>query len=72
MESELLAVPTAMVGVTTATTPLLIRLAFIPLTTQVIDPLPELHVRVLPADVSMGPPVTLREVTSLAGYESVH
>jgi hypothetical protein len=61
----------ATVAVTTATTPVLMLLLFIPLATQVMEPVPELQLRVLPAAVSAGPAAALTALMP-AGYESVH
>jgi hypothetical protein len=71
-ESELLLVPNAIVAVTTATTPLLMVLVFVPLATQVADPLLAAQFSVSPAAVSADPATMLREVTSVGGYERVH
>ena len=57
---------------TTATTPLPMRLAFMPLARQVNDPLPELQVMVLPAAVKAAPADTLTETMSLVAYDNVH
>ena len=67
IESDVLAVPAAIVAVTMATRPLLIVLEFIPLAIQVTNPVPEAQVSVLLAEVSAAPAVTLREVISLEG-----
>jgi len=50
---------------TTATTPLPIGVAFVPLARHVTAPLPELQVRVFPAAVSAGPAAGTIEMTSL-------
>ena len=58
--------------VTTATTPLPIGPAFMPLARQVIEPLAELQFTPFPAAIRAGPAAVLSELTLLVGYESVH
>lgn len=72
IESRLLLLVGESVAVTTATTPLPIVLAFMPLARQITDPVPALQLIVLPAPVRAGPAVVLREMMSLGEYESVH
>jgi hypothetical protein len=61
----------ASVAFTTATTPVLMPVLFIPLATQVMEPVAELQLSVLPAEVSAGPAAALRALMP-AGYDSVH
>jgi hypothetical protein len=58
--------------VTTATTPLLIVLAFRPEATHIVDPLVVLQVIVFPAAVRAGPAAKAMVVTSVGEYESAH
>ena len=67
IDAEVLLVPAAVCAVTTATTPLLMVLEFMPLTTQLTVPVPEAQVRVLLADVTAAPAATLNEVMLLVG-----
>ena len=60
------------VGVTTAAIPLAIVWVFTPTARHVVDPVPALHVIVLPAAVNAGPAVTPSEATSAGEYERVH
>ena len=60
------------VAVTTATTPLAIVLAFMPLAKHVTDPVPEEQVRVFPEDDKAGPAVRLNALMAAAGYAIVH
>jgi hypothetical protein len=63
--------PEATVAVTTATTPLLMPVEFMPLATQVIEVGAELQLSVLPTAFSAGPVAALRALMPV-GYESVH
>jgi hypothetical protein len=72
IESALLLVPAAIVAVTTATTPLLMVLEFMPVARQFTNPAPETQVSVSLTAVSAGPATILKEVMSLDGYASVH
>ena len=72
IESRLLLLVGERVAVTTATTPLLILVAFMPLARHMTDPVLELQLSVLPAPVRAGPAIVLRELMSLGEYESVH
>ena len=60
------------VTVATATTPVLMVLAFNPLATHVTNPAPGLQFRVLAAAVRAGPAAMLTETTSVGAYERVH
>lgn len=60
------------VTVATATTPLLIALAFKPEVTHFIDPLAVLHVIVFPAAVRAGPTPKLMAVTLVGEKVSPH
>ena len=60
------------VTVTTATTPLLMALAFMPDAKQTNVPLPEPQLSVFPAAVSDGPAAALSEMTSVGEYVSIH
>ena len=60
------------VAVTTATTPLLRAVAFIPDATQTKVPMPGLQLSVSPTAVRAGPATALREVMAVVEYESVH
>jgi hypothetical protein len=62
----------ARVAVTTATTPLLMVEAFMPLATQVMDPVAELQLSVLLADVRAGPLAALTELMPAVGYDRVN
>ena len=55
-----------------ATTPLPIGVPSIPLTTQLIEPVPGLHVSVLLPELSAVPGDIVNETMSLGAYESVH
>jgi hypothetical protein len=59
-------------AVTTATTPLLMAVAFIPDATHAKVPALELQLSVSPTAVSAGPATALREATAVGGYVSVH
>lgn len=71
IESRLLPLVGERVAVTTATTPLLIVLAFMPVAKQVRDPVPELQLSVLLVP-SASPATAVRELMSLGAYASVH
>jgi hypothetical protein len=62
----------AIVAVTTATTPLLMAVAFMPVARQLRAPALALQLRVLPALVRADPARMLRELMSLGAYESFH
>jgi hypothetical protein len=62
----------ASVTVTVATTPLPIVVPVVPLATHVIEPLTELHVRVLPAAPRTVPAAVTTDLTSLGANPSVH
>jgi hypothetical protein len=62
----------ARVTVTVATTPLAIRVSFIPAVRHSTEPLVELQVRVLPALLRVAAAVTTMELTSLGTNERVH
>src|SRR6516162_1902468 len=55
-----------------ATTPLPMALVFTPVARHVIAPTPVMQLSVLPAAVSAGPAIALREVISVGVYEIVH
>jgi hypothetical protein len=55
------------VAVTTATTPLLIAVAFIPDATQINAPAPELQLKLFPAAVNAEPAVAVSDVTPVVG-----
>jgi len=55
------------VAVKTASTPLLMAFVFIPLARQVMEPVPELQLSVLPAAVSADPAAAVRELMPVAG-----
>lgn len=71
-ESRLLVLAGERAAVTTATTPLPMVLAFMPVARQLTTPAPELQLSVLPAAVSAGPAVVLSVVMALDGYDTVH
>ena len=71
-ESRLLLLAGERVAETTATTPLPMALAFMPVARQVTEPAAELQLSVLPAAVNAGPAAVLSEIMALGGYESVH
>ena len=58
--------------VTVATTPLPTAVLFIPVARQVVEPLAEPHVRLLPAAVNAVPAVTFTDATLAVAYESCH
>ena len=60
------------VTVTTATTPSLIAVAFMPLARHVTDPLLEPQVSVLSPAVRAGPVAAVRETTLAGSYDKVH
>ena len=66
-ESSVLVLEGDKFAVTTATTPLPIGAAFIPVATQVRVPDPEPQVRVSPMDVSADPAAMLTEEMAVAG-----
>ncbi len=72
IESRVLLLAALRFAVTTATTPLLMAFAFIPLARQITDPVPALQLRVLPALVRADPAAVLSELMSLGENESVH
>ena len=72
IESRLLLLVAATVAVTTATTPLPMVLASMPVARQVRDPVLELQFSVLLAPVNAAPATAVRELISLGAYESVH
>src|SRR4029077_52099 len=62
----------ATVAVATATMPLLMVLALMPVARQVTDPVLEMQLSVLPALVRADPATTLRELMSLGAYVNFH
>ena len=72
IESAVLLVPEATVAVTTATTPLLMVLVFVPVARQFTNPAAAEQVSVSLTAVSTGPATILKAVMSLDGYASVH
>src|SRR5579871_289741 len=65
MESSVFTLEGFSVAVTTATTPLPIAVAFIPLARHITEPVPALQLSVLPAAVSADPADIVRELMSL-------
>ena len=70
--SRLLLLVEASVTLTTATTPLLMALAFRPVATQVNDPTPGLQLSDFPAAVNTGPAAAVTDAISAAANDSVH